>query len=280
MIDRAVRDTLGEGPLWRSGRAELCWVDIVGQALNRLDDRSGAVRRQAVAEPIGWVVEHAGDGLLAGFRSGIAALDDASGETDFWCAPEPDRPQNRLNDAKVDGAGRLWFGSKDDSDQQASGAFYRMAGDRRPQRVDDGYHVANGPAFSPDGRSLYHTDSGLRTIYRFALAADGSLGPRAEFLRFEDDWGYPDGMTVDAEGCLWVAHWDGGAISRFDPSGTRIASITLPARNVTSCAFGGAALDRLYVTTAAMASPDTVADGALFVLEPGVRGLPATPFAG
>ena len=273
-------DQLGEGPLWRVADQSLWWVDIVAPALNRLTVATGAVERWAMPEPIGWVVERAGGGLLAGFRSGIAALDPDSLAIDFWVAPEPDRPHNRLNDAKVDATGRLWFGSKDDRDLDDSGALYAMGADRRPKRHDDGYRVANGPAFSLDGRFLYHADSGRRVVYRFAVDEDGALAERVPFLSFDPAWGYPDGMTVDAQDCLWVAHWGGGAISRFDPEGRRMQTVALPATNVTSCTFGGAGLDRLYVTSAAMTSPGMPADGALFVLEVGVGGRLATAFAG
>ena len=273
-------DQLGEGPLWRVADQSLWWVDIVVPALNRLTVATGAVERWAMPEPIGWVVERAGGGLLAGFRSGIAALDPDSLAIDFWVAPEPDRPHNRLNDAKVDATGRLWFGSKDDRDLDDSGALYAMGSDRQPKRHDDGYRVANGPAFSLDGRFLYHADSGRRVVYRFAVDEDGARAERVPFLSFDPVWGYPDGMTVDAQDCLWVAHWGGGAISRFDPEGRRMQTVALPATNVTSCTFGGAGLDRLYVTSAAMTSPGMPADGALFVLEVGVGGRPATAFAG
>ncbi|PZT94324.1 SMP-30/gluconolactonase/LRE family protein [Sphingomonas sp.] len=280
IIARDEVDQLGEGPLWRAADQSLWWVDIVAPALNRLAVATGAVERWAMPEPIGWVVERAGGGLLAGFRSGIAALDPDTRAVDFWVAPEPDRPHNRLNDAKVDATGRLWFGSKDDRDLTDSGALYAMGADRRPRRQDDGYQVANGPAFSRNGQFLYHTDSGRRIVYRFAVGDEGTIGESVPFLTFDPAWGYPDGMTVDAQDCLWIAHWGGGAISRFDPDGRRMLTLPLPAHNVTSCAFGGAALDRLYVTSAAMTSPGTPADGALFVLDVGVGGCPATAFAG
>ena len=279
MLGRDVVDTLGEGPVWSGAGARLYWVDILAPAINLLD-AAGNVQRWPMPERVGWVVERAAGGLLAGFKSGIAALDPDTRAIEYWCAVEPDRQHNRLNDAKVDRQGRLWFGSKDDRDLEASGAFYRMDAARVPVRVDDDYIVTNGPCFSPDGQWLYHTDSGRRLIYRFALAEDGTLGARATFVRFEEEWGYPDGMTTDAEGCLWVAHWGGGRISRFDPDGRRMTSITLPAQNITSCAFGGSSLDRLYVTSAALNSPRESGDGALFIVDAGVRGLPAALYVG
>ena len=279
-IARATVDQLGEGPLWSVTTGRLWWVDIMGQRLNALDLASGAARDWAMPERIGWMIERRGGGMLAGFRSGVVELTLDPVVATPVVSPEPDRPHNRLNDAKVDRAGRLWFGSKDDRDQEPLGALYRLDPDLAVTRMDDGYHVTNGPTFSPDGRWLYHTDSGRRQVYRFALGDDGALGPRQDFITFDDDWGHPDGMTTDAEGCLWIAHWDGGRVSRFDPDGRMMRSIALPARNVTSCAFAGDALDRLFVTSAAADSPGSPADGALFEVDAGVTGIAPTPFAG
>lgn len=282
IIAAGAPDTLGEGPVWSARLNRLLWVDIVGQRVRSVDvDQAGGAREWRLEEPVGWVAERQGrTDLLAGLKSGVASIALDPLEVTPLVAPEPDRPQNRLNDAKVDAAGRLWFGSKDDSDQQASGALYRLDPDLSVRRMDDGYRVTNGPAFSPDGRWLYHNDSGLGLVYRFPLHADGTLGPREPFVTFAEGWGYPDGMTVDAEGFLWIAHWGGARVSRFDPAGRLDRACPLPATNVTSCTFGGAGLDRLFVTSAALASPGGPADGALFELDAGVRGLAPVPFAG
>jgi D-xylonolactonase len=153
--------------------------------------------------------------------------------------PEPDRPFNRLNDAKVDNAGRIWAGTKNDRDEHDSGALYRLDTNLNWTRLDDGYGVPNGPTFSPDGSILYHADRARRVVYAFDLSADGRLTSKREFIRFENEWGYPDGMTTDREGGIWIAHWDGGRVSRFRPDGTLERSIHLPASNITSCAFAG-----------------------------------------
>ncbi|NJC32718.1 sugar lactone lactonase YvrE [Sphingomonas jejuensis] len=281
IIERSGRDVLGEGPTWIPDEDSLFWVDIVGQRLWSLTLADHKIRSWPMPEKICWVVPRAGRrDLLAGFKSGIAALTLDPLSIDPIVAPEADRPENRLNDAKVDGAGRLWFGSKDDRDEDASGAFYRMDGRLVPERVDDGYGVTNGPTFSADGDWLYHTDSAARLIYRFRLEEGGRLGPREDHIRFEDEWGYPDGMTTDADGCLWVAHWAGGRISRFDPAGRRMTSVALPAANITSCAFAGPALDRLFVTSAALNDDASAHGGALFEVDAGVRGMAPVPFGG
>ncbi|HEX7929673.1 MAG TPA: SMP-30/gluconolactonase/LRE family protein, partial [Sphingomicrobium sp.] len=146
-------------------------------------------------------------------------------------------------------------------------------------RMDEGYMVPNGPAFSPCGRWLYHADTALRTIYRFALTDQG-LVDRQVFARFGEDEGYPDGMTMDAEGFLWVAHWDGGRVSRFDELGRRERTIVLPASRITNITFAGAELDRMFVTSAAVGLDPSGYDGALFEVEAGVKGLPTFAYAG
>lgn len=280
VVSRAVVDQLGEGPTWSRTTQRLYWVDIMGQALSMFDLVSLEVTRWPMPERIGWVVERRDRGdLLAGFKSGIVALSLDPVAVDPLLSPEPDRPRNRLNDAKVDCAGRLWFGTKDDDGDARSGALYRLDADHHLTRVDDDYTVTNGPAFSPDGRYLYHADSARREVYRFAVDGEGLLGPREVLIRFAESWGYPDGMTTDAEGGLWIAHWGGSRISRFEPEGRLIRSYALPATNITSCAFAGHDLDRLFVTSAAIDSPCAPEDGALFEIDPGVKGLVPTPCA-
>lgn len=281
IIARDRQDVLGEGPLWVARTGRLFWVDIVGRRLWALTLESGAIRHWDFAEPIGWVVERAGrDDLLAGLKSGIAVVTLDPFTVTPLVDPEPDRPYNRLNDAKVDPAGRLWLGSKDDSDQRPSGALYRYDPAGTPLRIDDGYRVTNGPTFSPDGRILYHTDSGLGRVYRFALDGEGNATDRTLWLQFPEEWGAPDGMTTDAEGHVWIAHWGGARVSRFDPDARLVRSIALPATNITSCTFAGPGLDRLFVTSASLASDGSPVQGALFEVDPGVTGLAPTAFAG
>jgi sugar lactone lactonase YvrE len=281
IIKRPGRDRLGEGPVWDAVCGELLWVDILAPCFHRLNLASGRITTIGVEEALGWIAPREGRAdYIAGFRSGFYVLDIETGARRLIGDPEPDRPDNRLNDAKVDPKGRLWAGSKDDTDRAASGALYRLDPSLSWTRCDDGYGVANGPTFSPDGRILYHTDSAARTIYAFDLHEDGSLSNRRVWLEFPEAWGYPDGMTTDAEGCLWVGHWGGGRLSRFAPYGALVRSITLPASNITSCAFGGVDLDRLFVTSSTIGKERERHAGALFEVEAGVRGLAAARFAG
>jgi xylono-1,5-lactonase len=279
VIDRNVRDTLGEGLFWSERENALYWTDILAPALNRLDLATGQVRRWTMPEMIGWVIEREQGGLIAGFQSGFAELSLDPVTVQPIADPEPDQPANRMNDAKADPWGNIWSGTMPVAIDRPSGGLYRLSADRKVQRFDTGYTVANGPAISPDGRWLYHTDTPARIIYRFALSRSG-VHDRTVFLRFEESWGVPDGMTCDAEGGLWVAHWGGARVSRFTPDARLDRAIELPALQITNVCFAGEGLDRMFVTSAADGREDEPLAGALFEVDPGCRGLPPYRFAG
>ena len=275
------KSVLGEGPVWVESIQQLVWVDIVGQSVHHRSLDSNFTETLALDEPIGWVLPtHDQAMMIAGMKSGFWEFDLVVGKRRLIGDPEPDRPDNRLNDAKVDSGGRIWAGSKDDTDRAPSGALYRLDHDLAWHRIDDGYGVANGPTFSPDGLVLYHTDSARRVIYRFDMDASGRLDGKRVWIEFPESWGSPDGMTTDEAGCIWVAHWGGGCISRFDADANLLARYDLPARNVTSCCFAGPARDRLFVTTAALDDEESAYGGCLFELEPGVTGAPTAMFGG
>jgi sugar lactone lactonase YvrE len=279
IIARAGTDRLGEGPLWSARDDALYWVDIIGQRVNRLRLDGEAVDTWDMPELVGWVIERTGGGFVAGFRSGFVALElDPLGVTPLY-NPEPHRPGNRLNDAKADAGGTIWAGSMHMDGSGGKGALYRLSPDLRCELVDDGYGIANGPAFSRDHRWLYHTDSKSRVIYRFALHPDGAVGERVPFISFPEGWGSPDGMTVDADDHLWVARWGAGCISRFAPDGGCVRTIRFPATQITSCSFAGRDLDRMFVTSAAEGVSEPLG-GALFEIDPGCRGLPTYQFSG
>lgn len=280
IIARDVRDQLGEGAYWSAHDGAFYWVDILAPALNRLSLGDGTITRWMMPEPLGWVVQRTDGGLIGGFQSGIAEIDLAPLTIRPIIDPEPHLPGNRLNDGKADAWGRIWFGTMDMAEEQDSGSFYRLDTDRRLTRVDEGYGVPNGPAFSLDGRWLYHSDTARQTIYRFVLHKDGSVANRQPFIKFADADGYPDGMTVDADGGLWVAHWGGNRISRFAPDGTLDRAVALPARQITNMAFVGDRLDRLFVTSGAIGLPESEFDGALFEVNTNAIGLPTHAFAG
>lgn len=190
---------------------------------------------------------------------------------------EQDRPDNRLNDGVVGPDGALWFGSKNEPETVATGAWYRWTGVGEPHRFDDGYVVTNGPAFSLDGGTLYHSDSVSRRVLARSVSADGSVGENVVFAEIEHGAGYPDGLAVDSEGCVWVALWAGGAVRRYGHDGRLLDVVGLPCPNVTRPAFGGPDGHSLYVTTAAAGLSEGERAryplaGGLFELRVGVKG--------
>ncbi|WP_145203071.1 SMP-30/gluconolactonase/LRE family protein [Sphingobium sp. B2] len=279
MIARDGADMLGEGTIWSARDDAVYWVDILAPALNRLSLKDGAVERWAVPEPLGWVAERTGGGFIGGFKSGFAEISlDPLTITPIG-DPEPDLPGNRMNDGKADAQGQIWCGTMDMAEESDSGSLYRLTPDLVWQQMDTGYRVPNGPAFSPCGKWLYHSDTARRIMYRFARTAEG-IADRQPFISFTDADGYPDGMTVDADGHIWVAHWGGGRISRFTPDGRLDRAIALPARQVTNICFAGPDLNRMFVSSAAIGLHATPYDGGLFEVDCGVRGLPTHLFAG
>ncbi len=277
-----LRDQLGEGLWWSARENALYWVDILAPALHRLALTDEAIRSWPMPEKIGWVVERRDrPGFVAGLQSGFHELT----LDPFVCRrlldPEPDLPNNRLNDATVDHLGRIWAGTMDCGCEIEAGSLYCLDADLKLRRHDAGYVVTNGPVLSPTHDFLYHNDTGRGVVYRFRLTPEGEIRDKTEFLRFPADWGLPDGMTVDTEGGLWIAHWGGGRVSRFTPDARLDRTIPLPASQVTNCVFAGSGLDRMFVTSAAVGKPGEALAGALFEVDAGgARGLAPFHFAG
>lgn len=268
--------TLGEGPVWFDDA--LWFVDIKAPALFRLHAAGGAMTRWVAPAPIGWVLPAEDGTIVVGLKSGLHRFDPVSGGFTLLAGVEPDRPGNRLNDATVDPAGRLWFGSMDDAEADATGGIYR-ADANGISRVIDGICITNGPAVSPDGQTLYHHDTLGGLIFASRLSADGTVSDTRVLVRVDPADGHPDGPTVDADGCLWVGLFAGWAVRRYAPDGRLLATVRLPVANVTKVAFGGPGLATAYATTAAKglsveerrAQPHA---GDLFAFDPGVAGLP------
>lgn len=275
--------TLGEGPVWDARERALYWVDIPEKRLFRWSEADGT-RAIPMSHHVCSLVPRASGGFIGGGYDGFLAVDQALAIAVIG-NPEPDLPGNRCNDGKLDRAGRFWAGTMDRAEAADSGSLYRLDVDLSWQRIDTGYRVTNGPAFSRDGRTLYHTDSARQAVYAFDLATDGAATNRRVHLKFGDGDGYPDGMTVDADDCLWIAFWDGWCVRRFAPDGQQIGEIPVPVQRPTSCTFGGDDLDQLFITSASRdltpaqkaGQPDA---GGLFMVRPGVQGLPDTPFGG
>ena len=279
-----VHAVLGEGPLWVAREDALYWLDIQGRKIFRLD-ASGELSQWPTPFRVGSIALRAKGGFIAGTDQGIAEIDLASGRLQVIFNPEQQLPGNRFNDGKVDRRGRFWAGSMDDREQAATGTLYRIDADLSCTAVDRDYRVTNGPAFSPAGDTMYENDSARQVTYAFDLDAEANASNRRTLLQFGDGDGYPDGMTVDSAGCLWIAFWDGWYVRRFSPAGDLLQTIEMPVARPTSCAFGGRDLDRLYVTSASRDLDEEALGmqpkaGALFMVTAGVRGLEEVPFAG
>lgn len=278
---------LGEGPHWSAGENRLYWVDILTPAIHWVDrDKPSDVKTMAMPELISAVVTRQRGGLIAATQNGFKAIDLTSGAISPLADPESDRPGNRFNDGKCDRAGRFWAGTLSIDTSPGEGNLYCLDTDGRVRQVDSGFHISNGLGWSPDDRRMYFADSGRRIIfvYDFDLAS-GEVANRRPFIKVPDGEGTPDGLTVDSQGFVWVAHWDGWCVTRYDPDGQVERVINLPVPRPTSCVFGGPDLDTLYITTARIRlSAERLAEapssGSVFAFRTGVIGLPEASYAG
>ncbi|MFE2214649.1 SMP-30/gluconolactonase/LRE family protein [Streptomyces canus] len=275
--DVAVRAeaTLGEGPTWDGER--LLWIDILGARLHTYDPVSGHRTVRVLDQHIGAVKPRAGGGLVLNLRDGVALLDPD--DSFRWLHHEP-VPGRRANDAAVAPDGSLWAGTMRYDEAPGGGTLSRITGDGTHRTVLDDVAVSNGTGWSPDGRRMYYIDSPTRRVDVFDHES-GRLSGRRTFVEIEDGAGFPDGLTVDADGCVWVALWDGGAVRRYTPDGSLDHVITLPTPRVTACAFGGPDLTDLYITTARVGldAPHPVA-GSLLVVPGAGKGVQQPSFAG
>ena len=238
---------LGEGPVWHG--AALWFVDIKGRKIHRFDPAGGETKSWDAPSAPGFIAPLAGGGWVAGLKTGLHRFDPDTGVFTLLATVEAPELDNRINDGSVDPAGRVWFGTMHDPETAPRGALYRY--DRRGlARFDDGICITNGPAASPDGRTLYHTDTLAKTIHAYDLAAKGDLANRRDFATIEAGAGHPDGSTVDAEGCVWVALWGGWGVRRYSPAGEVVGFVKLPCANITKIAFGGDDLKTVYATSA------------------------------
>lgn len=284
----AHRDQVGESPLWSPAEGALWWVDIEGRALRRFHLESGRLASWPSAERPACIAHHADGGFIAGMDSGL-----------FHLRPQPDgrldatpiararhaRPEMRFNDGRCDRAGRFWAGTmvRDMGLAAPAGVLHRCDRAGLSAPLVDGLVTQNGLAFSPDGRTLYLSDSHptVRRIWAFDLAEDGQLHGRRLFVDMNLHPGRPDGAAVDADGCYWTCANDAGLVHRFTPDGRLDRSLPVPVAKPSMCAFGGPDLGTLFVTTIRPASPpagEAALAGAVFAVRPGVTGLPESAF--
>ncbi|MEO8158618.1 MAG: SMP-30/gluconolactonase/LRE family protein [Betaproteobacteria bacterium] len=283
----ASQNQIGESPVWSTSRNALYWVDVEGRLIQRWQTDDASTRRWTVAEPVGCIGLRGRGGLVGACRTGFFFFDETTGLPTPIADPEADQPDNRFNDGKVDRRGRFWAGTRNFRNTElATGRLYRLDADLSIHRMEEGLRCPNGMAWSPDDRLMYLCDTWSRRIFVYDFDADeGVPRNRRLFTELPETDGFPDGLTVDADGCIWNAHYDGWRITRYTPDGKVDRVIPMPVQHVTSLTFGGSGYRMLYVTTSFLrlsneqhaAQPDA---GHLFAIKVPAQGLPEPAFGG
>ena len=276
---------LGEGPVWDDKLRLLFWLDIKGKRLHSFSPSKNSSSEVSLPVETSAIAPRDRGGLVAATRDGFAYLNPKTGNLTMIANIENHLTNNRFNDGAVDCYGNFIAGSMDEFERDKSGTVYRLNAVGEVMALFGGFVVCNGPAFSPDGKVLYFSDSVARQILAFPYEPpDGVLGEPQLFAQVSEEDGYPDGLTVDENGGVWCAHWDGGHVTRFTPDGRIDRIIQVPVPRVTSCAFGGSDFQTLFITTACYGLDSGQLEnfplsGSLFSAEVGVNGLALPRFA-
>jgi len=275
---------LGEGAIWNPLDQRLYWVDIEGRQLHILDPATGQDRALPTGGCVGTVVPTRDGAVLVALQTGLHRLNPVTGQLSLL-QPPPMGPNLRFNDGKCDPAGRLWVGTLHLKGHPHCAALYRFDPDGRLHTMLTGVSLSNGLAWSLDQGTMYYIDTLTRAVQAFDYEpATGAITNGRVIIRIPDGAGDPDGMTIDAQGRLWIALWGGGQVACFDPfTGQQVAAVHVPAPHASSCAFGGPELRTMFITTARQGlSPAELAQyplsGSVFATEPGVAGVPANIF--
>lgn len=281
------RAALGEGPAWDAVTQSLFWVDIEAGKLHAYRSEGEADRVWDVGCLVGAAVPREVGGMVLATARGFTLFDLATSEQTPLSHPESDRANNRFNDGKCDPHGRFWAGTMSMVRESKAGSLYVLEPDRTVRLMLGGVTTSNGLAWSPDQATMYYIDTPTMMVQAFDYeGTTGTIANGRMAIRFEQDVGRPDGMTIDADGMLWIAHWSGGRVTRWNPrNGRLLDTVLLPVAQVTSCAFGGSDLRTLFITTARRGLDDGQLvkqpyAGGLFAIRPNVGGVAATPYAG
>ena len=268
---------LGEGPAWDAVRRRLLWVDIPAGLVHLLDPASGRDQTIEVGQPVGVVVPDTSGGLVVAVRDGFGRI-DGSGRLELLF--DLSRPGFRMNDGKCAPDGALWAGTMADDARSSTGRLYRMeAGWKGCAPALDGLTISNGLAWTPDGRLMYFIDTPTRRVDVFDTEPGSSqLRNRRTLIRIPDGAGNPDGMTIDEDGCLWVALAHSGRVQRYLPDGTPDTVVEIAVPQVTSCCFGGDRGDVLFMTSGRRGAESDPLAGAVFACTPGAAGAAAVPY--
>lgn len=281
-----VKATLGEGALYCTHDSCLYWVDIEEGILYQCRLPVQHCRRFKLPGRIGTVVRDKNHHAILAMETGIYSLDLHTEELCLICSPAENQTGIRFNDGKCSPAGSLWAGTMSTTGKRKSGALYRISPDGKFTKMIDSVSISNGIIWSPDGTKMYYVDTPTSAVveYDYNTKADTITNPRI-VIRIPHEMGYPDGMTIDRDGNLWIAHWGGSGVYCWNPeTGKLLVRVEIPAKNVTSCAFGGTNLDTLFITTARTGnSEETLKNyphsGSLFIAFPDTRGIPSYSFS-
>ena len=275
---------LGEGPLWDAGEHCLYWVDIERGEVHRFDPETGRDTLVITLDRrVGAVGLRDAGGLVLAVREGFATWQPGRAGIDVIATPLGTRVDCRMNDGACDAAGRFWAGSMAlQEGVLRQGSLYRLEPDGSAVEVLASVSLSNGIGWSPDGRTMYHVDTLARTLSAYPFdEVTGALGRPRVLIEFKLDDGFPDGIAVDAVGCIWVARWLGSRVCRYSPDGELLGIVEVPTPLVTSCAFGGPTLEDLYITTASRdLDPIPAGAGDLYLARTGVAGTPSHRFRG
>lgn len=281
------KSALGEGAIWNYKTGELIWVNITDKILNFYNPKLKNNKEMFTGQMIGTVVPNESGKMMIALENGFYQFDPETGSKNLIANPEENISGNRFNDGKCDPAGRFWAGTMSTEGKSQAGALYRLNADGSVHKMIDNVGTSNGIVWSLDHTKMYYIDTPTRKVMAWDYNNEtGEISNPKTAIEVPQKMGYPDGMTIDADGNVWIALWGGSAVGCWNPvTGELLQTIDVPAKNVTSCAFGDEDLGTLYITTARQGTSDEELEkfphaGGVFKTRPGVKGVEAFFFKG
>lgn len=282
-----LKSTLGEGPSWDNEKKLLYWIDILEKKIHIFEPKSKSNRTIELNQNIGAAVPKKSSGLVLALKNGFYTLDLTNEQLSPITNPEEHLSNNTFNDGKCDFAGRFWAGTMELNETKGGGSLYCMDVNHSVRKMLDNITVSNGITWSPDNNTMYYIDTPTYQVVAFDFNFEqGIIENKRVVVNVPQEMGAPDGMTSDMEGMIWVAHWGGYQVTRWDPTnGKLLNKVSIPAPIVTSCCFGGENMDELFVTTARVGLPEEIlleypSAGGLFRIKTNVKGVPTYSFGG
>lgn len=280
------KSELGEGPVWDGERGLISWLDILNGQIHEWSTENKVLNTIKLGQMVGAIAVCTDGNYIAALQHGFGFIDRKSGKIQMIEDPEEHLPLNRFNDGKCDPAGRFWAGTMPLSEDEAAGSLYVVDHDRTVKKKETDLTISNGLAWSVQEKAFYFIDTPTLKVVRYDYDVEkGTITNKRTVIQIPKEAGFPDGMTIDAEGMLWIAHWGGWQVTRWNPkTGEQLTCFKLPVSNVTSCTFGGKSLNDLYITTARKGLSESELSqqplaGALFVIRDcGYTGVPADIF--